>query len=163
MKDQKQVLERVNFLIDALEIDDGVTIGQLVDRIADYCEEYIIIESAILPCFISGFTIRTQLGPYLIVYDQFRSGETKNLVLTHELAHILRGDALPLKPLDKQQAIQAINNTNLADGTLCRSAFTANPDGEKEVELIATFLLQKIKPEQETLFNNLVLSDLDEE
>jgi Zn-dependent peptidase ImmA (M78 family) len=82
-------LERVHFLIDALEIDSGVSISQLVESIADYREESIIIEAAILPCFISGFTIRSEQGPYLIVYDQYRSGEAKDLVLTHELAHIL--------------------------------------------------------------------------
>src|SRR5690349_15576511 len=133
MKDQKLVLERANFYIAALEINGGVTLDQLVERIADYSEKAIIIESAILPCIISGFTIRTQLGPYLIVYDQFRSGESKNLVLAHELAHILRGDARLLKPQDKEQVIQNINNANQADDTLCRCAFATNPDREKEV------------------------------
>jgi hypothetical protein len=143
-KDKKRILARAQNLVGGLEIKHGITIDELKETVSTFIGEEIIFEPATLPSSISGFSVRSKQGPYVVFYDRFRHNEAKNLVITHELAHLLKGDATSLTPCDEREAFKAVVSGNLPSNMLCRSAYSQNPEAEKQVELIATLLLQKV-------------------
>ncbi len=160
MKDKKVRLERAHNVVDGLEIKSGISIDQLREIAARFVEEDIYFEPAVLPSSISGFSIRSRQGPYVVFYDQFRHGEARNLVLTHELAHLIQGDATNLDRCDFEEAIQVVMTGKEAPNILCRNTFTQNPEAEKQIEFIATLLLQKLVADDECQPKEITLAGL---
>lgn len=143
-KKNKSNLERAQGLVDGLEINKRITIDELKAIVSKFVEEEIYFEPASLPSSISGFSVRSKHGPYVVFYDKFRYSEAKNLVITHELAHLLKGDAVNLPPCDTNEAFQEVVSGNQPSNVLCRNVFSQDPEAEKHIELIATLLLQKV-------------------
>ena len=160
MKDKKFLLNRAHFLVGGLGIEKAITLEELKGIVAKFVEEEIFLEPTTLPSSISGFTIRSKQGPFIVFYDQHRYGEARNLVIAHELAHLLQGDATNLMSTDFKMAIQMVIAGEESPNILCRSTFSQDPDAEKQVEFIATLLLQELVEENAYQTSEITLTGL---
>lgn len=160
MDHQQQKKRKVRLLIEMLELPEaGITLNELVEKIAFLRETPITITPVPLPHFISGFSIRTVQSSYQVFFDQTRTGRNRDFVVLHELAHILKGD-LDNLPVTSASNLFANGDSNLIleqlQRVVCRSHFNQDCELEQEVELIASYLIQSLTSvEQRNFYESL--------
>lgn len=153
MNSKKQLLDSVNSLIRALEIESQVTLEELLQKVSDLRDKPIIIHSSSqLPATVSGFSLHSSKGCYVIWYDQLRPERNIICIILHELAHILKGDLDGVTPGNEHLALQALcqgKDLAMLQGVACRRVTGIKDERETEVELVALNLMQKVIPVRE--------------
>ena len=152
-KRHDEVLAKVRSRIEHLNLPPRLTMEGLKQVIVDIWGIPIKIEKTALPTTVGGCSFRAE-DSYIILYNQIRTGYSKNFVIAHELGHILRGDAKNLKLLTREEVLTALYQERVIEGILCNFVFTAvrNPVIEREVNLYASLFLTRLVTEDELVF-----------
>lgn len=131
-----------------LDLESGITLEELIEKVALIQEAKISIKEILLPAFVTGCTIRTDEKNYTIFYEKGKSGRGRDIVISHELGHILRGDLKDIFPIGERQFLDqlttASSETRLNEIVMLRSSIRFDPERERETEQLACKLLEKV-------------------
>lgn len=145
---EEDLLASTNSVVSNLDLEDNYTLEELVRKVSLLREKPIILRSSSLPATVSGFSIKSTKGCYVIWYDNARPLRNATCVILHELTHILKGDLEAVEANDEYTAYQSVRKNMQISGTVgiaCRKFLVPLDWNEAQVEMIALSLLQKLK------------------
>jgi IrrE N-terminal-like domain len=148
-------LTKVRVRIKRLELPPILTIDDLTERVSEHWNLNIKIEKAELPITVGGCSFQAEDG-FIIFYNQIRTGYAKDFVISHELGHILRGDAKYLsKTLNRSEVVTAFKEGQILEGILCNLVVRAvqNPMAEREANLYASLFMERLASQEEAIFD----------
>ncbi len=144
MLNKTGLIKDVDRIIKNLELGNALNLEDLVSKVSDFCFGIpIYLKSALLPDGIFGFTFLSKnFEHYGIVYSNNLNDYQRELVILHELSHLLRGDVT--RPV--------MDKLDEHFGIVCRSIDEGDDVIEWETEFLAKNLRRYLMPEAELAF-----------